>query len=140
MTVEERSELRPAYRTLNEPTRLLGLPVSGWVALVLGGALAYAWLRVSPLPWRANFSTIVITVGVPVGVLALREPGTIGPGKLLAAVLAWRMRATLAVCPDEQHPVRRGAIRLDTSAESLESFAPDVDDLPWASHGWEESG
>src|SRR5215213_8354314 len=111
MSGEDLGELRPAYRTLNEPTRLLGLPLAGWAALLVGGALAYGWLQVSPLPWRANFSLVVIGLGAPVGLLALQEPGTIGPGRLLAAVIGWRARPTVAVCPDDLHPVRAGGVR-----------------------------
>jgi hypothetical protein len=132
---DESRELRPAYRTLNEPTRLLGLPIAGWAALLIGGAVAYGWLKVSPLPWRANFSLVVIGLGAPVGLLALREPGTIGPGRLLRAVLCWRVRPPLAVCPVDEHPVRGGAVRLDMPAQGARDADVVFDELPWATDG-----
>ena len=85
-------ELRRAYRTLNEPARLLGISVAGWLAVLAAGALGYAWLLVSPLGWRANVSLAVIVLGAPVALLLLREQATISPGRLLVAVVRWRAR------------------------------------------------
>lgn len=124
------SELRPSYRTLNEPTRLLGLSLSGWAAVILAGGAGYAFLGVSPLPWRLNFSAVVIGLGAPVLLLVLREPGTIGPARLLAAVFAWRLRASEVVPPDEERPVRRGGMRLDAPLELVDTV-DDAVDLPW---------
>lgn len=124
------SELRPSYRTLNEPTRLLGLSLAAWAGVIGAGGGGYAFLAVSPLPWRVNFSVIVIGLGGPVLLLILREPGTIGPGRLLAAVTVWRLRPTLVVAPDEQRTVRRGAVRLDAPVELVDDVEA-ADDLPW---------
>src|SRR4051794_15242646 len=109
-------ELRPAYRTLNEPTRLLGLSIGAWLAIVAAAGVAYGWLLVSPFDWRANVSVAVIGLGAPLALLALREQTTVSPGRLLAAVVLWRLRAaTIIGLPDTQ-PVSRGAVRLDSPA------------------------
>ena len=94
MSGEGDSELRPAYRTLDEPTRLLGVSLGGWAALLLAGGVAYGWLMLSPLAWRANLSIAVIGLGAPLALLLLREQSTISPGRLLAAVVRWRAPPT----------------------------------------------
>ena len=123
---DDANELRPAYRTLNEPTRLLGLSLGGWAAVIVAGGLGYGWLMLSPLGWRANISFAVIAFGAPAALLLLRESSTVSPGQLLVAVLRWRVHSPTIV--DE--PTRRGAVRLDTPAPP---FAADVvePDLPW---------
>lgn len=127
-------ELRSSYRTLNEPTKLIGLSLGAWAAVIAAGAVAYAFLAVSPLPWRVNFSVIVIGLGAPVGLVVLREPGTIGPGRLLVAVFAWRLRPAILVPPHADAPVKRGAVRLETAIEpAAPADAPT--DLPWANNG-----
>src|SRR5215218_2810477 len=90
--MSEAHELRPAYRTLNEPTRLLGLSLSGWAVVLAAFAAGYGWLLVSPLPWRLNVSIAVILLGAPAALLILREQTTITPARLLAGVIAWRAR------------------------------------------------
>ena len=123
---DDANELRPAYRTLNEPTRLLGLSLGGWAAVIVAGGLGYGWLMLSPLGWRANISVAVIAFGAPAALLLLRESSTVSPGQLLVAVLRWRVHSPTIV--DE--PTRRGAVRLDTPAPP---FAADVvePELPW---------
>ena len=54
-----RSEVTPNYRTLDEPTKLLGLSIGQWGAVALAAGFAYLLLLVSPLPWRVNVSLIV---------------------------------------------------------------------------------
>ena len=125
-------ELRTAYRTLDEPTRLFGVSLAGWAALIAAGGAGYGWLLISPLPWRANFSLAVIVLGAPAALAVLREQSTIDPGRLLAAVLAWRARPPLLVAPDDRRPVRRHGVRLDTPAVALIDDAPDRIELPWA--------
>src|SRR5689334_5119381 len=130
------SELRPAYRTLNDPTRLLGIPLSGWATLIVVGGAGYAWLMVSPLPWRANVSLVMIGLGAPAGLLILREQATVGPLRLLLAVIRWRARPRTVIAPSEQRPVRRGGICLDAPSGPL-AAGGDVPELPWASDdGW----
>jgi hypothetical protein len=124
-------ELRPAYRTLNEPTRLLGLSLGGWAVLLGAGGAGYGWLLVSPLPWRVNFSLAVIGLGVPAALVLLREQSTIGPARLLAAVVRWRARPALLTVPTTELPLRRGAVRLDRPAPDAGEELVDVDELPW---------
>lgn len=124
------SELRPCYRTINEPARLLGLTPGGWSGVIAAAALAYAFVGLSPLPWRLNFSVVAIGLGGPLVLLILREPGTIGPGRLLAAVVAWRFRPVDVVAPDGGRPVRRGGTRLDVPMELVDE-ADALEVLPW---------
>ncbi len=134
MSDQDLGELRPAYRTLNDPTRMLGLPLAAWGALLVTGGLAYAWLSVSPLPWRVNFSLVVIVLGAPAGLLLLREQGTIGPGRLLAAVIGWRTRPTGVRAPTAERPVTRGGVRLDQPPGGGDAELIDAGpELPWAS-------
>src|SRR4051794_1096419 len=133
MTVPEESELRPAYRTLDDPTRLLGVPLGGWMALMIAGGLGYGWLLLSPLGWRANLSVAVIGLGAPLALGLLREQATISPGRLLIAVVRWRARPAAIVAPSDQRPVRRGAVRLDRPAA-----AADVDALAELEPAWPE--
>lgn len=127
---EVASEQRPSYRTLNEPTRLLGLSLSAWAAVIAAGGLAYGFLNVSPLPWRFNFSAVAIGLGAPVLLLILREPGTIGPGRLLLAVIAWRTSSQRIASPQAELPLRRGAVRLDAPIELIDEPAAESD-LAW---------
>jgi hypothetical protein len=108
-------ELRPAYRTLDDPVRLLGVALSGWVAIALAAGVGYGWLLLSPLGWRASVSVAVVALGGPACLLILREQTTIGPGRLLVGVLRWRLRRAVIGAASEQCPVRRGAVRLDTA-------------------------
>jgi hypothetical protein len=129
---DDSSELRSAYRTLNEPTRLLGLSLGGWVAVIVAGGLGYGWLMLSPLGWRANVSIAVIAIGAPATLLLLRESSTVSPGRLLMSVLRWRLRNPTIV--DE--PTGRGAVRLDSPAPPF--TAPVEPDLPWLTSASED--
>lgn len=125
-------ELRRAYRSLDEPVRFVGISLSGWIALLLAGGLGYGWLLVSPLGWRASVSVAVVALGGPACLLVLRESSTIGPGRLLVAVLRWRARPALIVAPSAERPVRRGGVRLDapTPAARVELDQP-ARGAPW---------
>src|SRR3954470_16408253 len=112
---EPPGELRPAYRTLNDPTRLLGLSIGAWAAIIAAAGVGYGWLLVSPLGWRANVSLVVIGLGSPLALFALREQTTVSPGRLLVAIAAWRLRSSAVVGVGEAG-VRRGAVRLDEPA------------------------
>lgn len=126
-TADEGGELRPAYRTLAEPSQLLGLSIGAWATVITAGAVGYGWLHLSPLPWRANASMVVIGLGAPVALLLLREASAISPARLLAAALRWRARPsrlTGAVAP------RDGAIRL-TNIPAPVASVDVADELPW---------
>ncbi|MBE2320378.1 hypothetical protein DVA67_030725 [Solirubrobacter sp. CPCC 204708] len=114
--MSEPSELRAAYRTLNEPTRLLGLSLGGWLAIGLAAGAGYGLLLISPLGWRVNVSVAIIGLGAPLALLVLREQTTISPGRLLLAIIAWRARPAVITGLDEGEQVdvvRRGGVRLD---------------------------
>lgn len=131
MSGTEGSELRPAYRTLNEPTRLLGLSLTGWAVVLVAGGAGYGWLLVSPLPWRVNVSLAAIVLGAPAALMVLREQSTISLARLLAGVVRWRARPALLVAPSSQRPVGRGGVRLDTPAPPRGEPLIEVAQLPW---------
>jgi hypothetical protein len=125
------SELRPAYRTLNEPTRLLCLSIAGWTVLLVAGGAGYGWLMVSPVSWRLNFTLAALVLGAPAALLLLREQSTITPARLLVAVVRWRARPAVLVAPTAERSVRRGGLRLDSPPPPTAGLVVDVDELPW---------
>jgi hypothetical protein len=127
----EHGELRPAYRTLNEPTRLLGVSLAGWSVLLGAGGAGYGWLIVSPLAWRVNFSLAVVVLGAPAALMLLREQSTISPGRLLCAVVRRRARPPVIVENSAERAVRRGGVRLDAPAPEPFGELVDVDELAW---------
>src|SRR3954467_2656861 len=106
MSEGENGELRRAYRTLDDPTRLLGIAVGVWAAVVCGAAVGYGWLLVSPLGWRANVSMGGIGLGSPLALLALREQTTVSPGRLVLAIVSWRWRPATITARDAADAVR----------------------------------
>jgi hypothetical protein len=117
--VVDESELRPAYRTLDDPVRFLGISLGGWVGLALAAALGYGWLLHSPVGFRASVSVAVVGLGAPACLLVLREPSTVGPGRLLAGVVRWRARSPQIEAPGAPVPVRRGGVRLDAAPPAI---------------------
>ena len=125
-------ELRPAYRTLNEPSRLFGLSISTILASALAAALGYAWLLISPLPWRANVSTAVIGLGAPLVLLVVRETAALSPARLLLIVIRWRARPSSVDAVAAGTRVRNGAVRLDEPpADSDSALSAPSTELPW---------
>lgn len=118
MAADGRDELRPAYRTLDDPVRFLGLSIGGWLALTLAAGIGYGWLVLSPLGWRASVSAAVIALGAPTCLLALREPSTVGPARLLAGALHWRVRPASIHAANAETAARRGGVRLDGSVSA----------------------
>lgn len=125
-------ELRPAYRTLNEPSRLFGLSISTILAAAAAAAVGYAWLLISPLPWRANVSTAVIGLGAPLVLLVVRESSALSPVRLLLAVINWRVRPNSIDRVTPGSRVRRGAVRLDDPPAGSADRPPAPEaELPW---------
>ena len=102
-----RSEVTPNYRTLDEPTKLLGLSIGQWGAVALAAGFAYLLLLVSPLPWRVNVSLIVIFGGAPMVLLLLREQGALSALQLVSAVCRWRAKAALLLAVDAERAAER---------------------------------
>lgn len=124
------SELTPAYRTLDEPTKLIGLSIAQWAALALAGTIAYGWLLVSPLPWRMNASLVVIGAGGPLILALLREQGALTAPQLFRAVWCWRICPTLLLEADPAAAAERGGVVLDEPAEPPDG-EPIAEELPW---------
>jgi hypothetical protein len=114
--VVDEGELRWAYRTLDDPVRWLGVSLVGWITLLAAGGAGYGWLLLSPLGWRASVSVAVIALGSPALLLVLRESSTVGPGRLLCAVVRWRLRSPVIVAPSAELALRCGGVHLDTPA------------------------
>jgi hypothetical protein len=108
-------ELRPAYRTLDDPVRFLGLSLAGWIGALVAAGVGYGWLLVSPLGWRPSVSVAVIALGGPTCLLLLREPSTVGPARLLAGVLRWRLRCPRLDASDHDATTSSGGVRLETT-------------------------
>ena len=115
--VDDTGELRPAYRTLDEPVRFLGIALAGWAGLLAAAGVGYGWLLLSPLGTRASISVAVIVLGAPACLLVLREQTTVGPARLLTGVLRWRAHAQLHHAPPQPGGVRRGGVRLASEPE-----------------------
>jgi hypothetical protein len=128
---DEDGELRPAYRTLDDPVRFLGVSLGGWMGLLLAGGLGYGWLLLSPLGWRASVSVAVVALGGPACLLILREPSTVGPARLLAGVVRWRAHSALVEAPGETVRTRRGAVRLDGPPATTAAASDAIGPAPW---------
>ena len=129
-------ELRPAYRTLNEPSRLFGLSISTILASAVAAGLGYAWLLISPLPWRANVSIAVIGLGAPLVLLVVRESAALSPARLLLTVIRWRARPSSVDAVTAGTRVRDGAVRLDEpSGDSDSALSAPRTELPWLEDG-----
>jgi hypothetical protein len=125
-----RSEVTPNYRTLDEPTKLLGLSIGQWGAVALAAGFAYLLLLISPLPWRMNVSLIVIFGGAPMVLLLLREQGALSASQLVSAVCRWRAKAALLLAVDAEEPPSGGVVVLDEAPSDIGVDEP-VEDLPW---------
>ena len=110
-------ELVPCYRTIDQPSQLLGLSTGAWATALVCFAAGYAWVTVSPLPFRANFSLAVILLGAPLILVMLREQTALSPGRVLAAVLRWRTTPTLLGPPALGAKIT-GGVRLDEPADT----------------------
>jgi hypothetical protein len=134
-------ELRPAYRTLNEPTRLFGLSIATILAAAAAAVLGYAWLLISPLPWRVNVSIAVIGLGAPLVLLVVRESAALSPARLLVAVIRWRVRPPNIEDVTHSSRIRRGAVRLDAPpAGSGDGPLDPPAELPWLEDDEDEQG
>ena len=125
-----RSEVTPNYRTLDEPTKLLGLSIGQWGAVALASGFAYLLLLVSPLPWRVNVSLIVVFGGAPMVLLLLREQGALSASQLVSAVCGWRAKAALLLAVDAEQAPRGGVVVLDEAPADIGVDEP-VEELPW---------
>ena len=109
------AELVPCYRTIDQPSQLLGLSTGAWATALVCFAAGYGWVTVSPLPFRANFSLAVVFLGAPLILVMLREQTALSPGRVLAAVLRWRTTPML-LGPPELGAKVTGGVRLDEPA------------------------
>ena len=122
------AELVPCYRTIDQPSQLLGLSTGAWATALVCFAVGYGWVTVSPLPFRANFSLAVIFLGAPLILMMLREQTALSPGRVLAAVLRWRTTPTLLGPPAVGAKIA-GGVRL--AEPPAAQPATDEDELDW---------
>jgi hypothetical protein len=128
-------ELVPCYRTIDQPSQLLGLSTGAWATALVCFAAGYGWVTISPLPFRANLSLAVILLGAPLILVMLREQTALSPGRVLAAVLRWRSRPTLLGPPAVDAKIG-GGVRLD--APAVIEPADGETDLDWLEYGGSE--
>lgn len=121
-------ELVPCYRTIDQPSQLLGLSTGAWATALICFAAGYGWVTVSPLPFRTNFSLAVIFLGAPLILVMLREQTALSPGRVIAAVLRWRTTPTL-IGPPELGAKITGGVCLDAPADDRP--AVEGTDLEW---------
>lgn len=121
-------ELVPCYRTIDQPSQLLGLSTGAWATALACFAVGYGWVTISPLPVRANLSLAVIVLGAPLILVMLREQTALSPGRVLAAVLRWRSRPTLLGPPAIDAKIA-GGVRLAEPATA--AAADEAADLDW---------
>ena len=134
-TTDTSEELVPCYRTIDQPSQLLGLSSGAWATALVCFAAGYAWVTVSPLPFRANLSLAVIFLGAPLILVMLREQTALSPGRVLAAVVRWRLRPTLLGAPAIDAKVT-GGVRLGEPAPPAAPAA--AADLDWLAHDDDE--
>ncbi len=121
-------ELVPCYRTIDQPSQLLGLSTGAWATALVCFAVGYGWVAISPLPFRANLSLAVIFLGAPLILVMLREQTALSPGRVLGAVLRWRTRPTLLGAPAIDARIG-GGVRL--SEPAVTEPAEGAADLDW---------
>jgi hypothetical protein len=91
------------FRRLNDPERYYGLSWRGWLAAAGGGGLLYAAVRLSPLATKPTISITVVVLGIIASLLYGLSGQALGPGRYLAAAVAYRLSAkqlTLSSKPD----------------------------------------
>ena len=128
-------ELVPCYRTIDQPSQLLGLSTGAWGTALVCFAAGYGWVAISPLPFRANLSLAVILLGAPLILVMLREQTALSPARVLAAVLRWRTRPTLLGAPAIDAKVI-GGVRLAAPATARDGEAEAQ--LDWLDDGGED--
>ena len=120
-------ELVPCYRTIDQPSQLLGLSTGAWGTALVCFAVGYAWVALSPLPFRANLSLAVIFLGAPLILVMLREQTALSPGRVLAAVLRWRRRPTLLGPPAIDARIAGGVRLAEPAAAAPGAGEADLD-------------
>lgn len=122
-------ELRPSYRTLGDPTKLLGLSIAHWLLVVAAGGLAYGWLQVSPLGFRLSVSVAAVTLGPLIGFYLLFGSEGMPVGRVARGVFSWRFRASHLIATTAETRPRRGALVLRERPVYADQSAEVV---PWA--------
>jgi len=81
-----------AYRSLNEPVRLLGFTAAQWLALVATGAVAVGATQLVGLPARPAITVCALVVTSVAATAYASEPGGIRPLGLLVDLvrMLWR--------------------------------------------------
>ena len=113
-----RSEVTPAYRTLDEPTKLIGLSMSQWGAVALAGALPTGGC------WSRRFLAlerlvIVIFGGAPMVLPCSASRARFRPRKLFRAVCRWRVKPALLLAVEAELPPTGGVVVLDEAPADI---------------------
>jgi hypothetical protein len=84
-----------AYRSLNEPVRLLGFTAAQWLMLVVTGAAAIAGTQLVGLPARPAITICSLVVTTVAATAYASEPGGVRPVGLLADTMRMVCRSRL---------------------------------------------
>jgi hypothetical protein len=88
------------FRRLNDPERYYGLSWRGRLAGAAGGGLLYAAVGLSPLQTKPTISITVVVLGVIASLLYGLSGQALGPGRFVAAAIAYRLSAKHLTLPD----------------------------------------
>lgn len=77
------------FRRLDDPTRYYGLSWRGWLAVGMGAALLYAFVRLSPFDVRVTVSVLLIVCVLPAMAAMAASGQALGAGRYLAALAGW---------------------------------------------------
>jgi len=116
-----------AYRTLNDPPKLLGFTGWQWVALLSAGALAVGSTQLVGLPVKPAISFCALVLTTVAAIAYATEPGGMQPLGLLADALRMLTRARVYI-PEMPAPAPKAAVGvLVVGADEQERERPRVD-------------
>jgi hypothetical protein len=91
--------MTPTLRRLDDRERYWGLTWPGWVAVVAGGGALYGAVRFSPLGARPTVTLTLFILAFVAMALYGVSGQALSPGRQLAAILAYRLRAKTLTLP-----------------------------------------
>jgi len=107
--------MTPTLRRLGQSERWLWFTWRGWLAVLAGGGVLYAAVRISPLGFRATV-TITLLALTTVGMVLWGLSGqALAPERYLLALLRYKRSAKTFLCPER--PDQQGLV-LDAIPDS----------------------